>query len=191
MRDRHRGRFRQRRRAIVEGGIGDVEAGQQRDHGLKLVGRLQGALASLGLVGRVRGVEIRPGDDLVDDRRTEPPRCPGTEEAVRGRNPHVEAAQLAEVLDELHLGERLGKLDSVEPQRSRQVLAHPVGAVELQGLQHLGAFGVGVREVSHEPDWPCTNASYAFWSSNLALSFTSRSLITHPLPYGSWLTYSG
>ena len=159
VRDRHRGRLGQGGRAVVEGCVGDVEPGQERDHGLELISRLQGALAGLGLVWRVGRVEVRPRDDLVDDRRAEPARGPRTQEAVRRRDPCIEAAQVAEILDELHLGEGLGKLDPIEPKRGRQVLEQPVGAVELQGLEHLGAFGVGVGKVGHEPDWPCTNAS--------------------------------
>ena len=84
VRHRHGGCLRQRRRAVVKRGVRDVEAGEQRDHALKLVGRLERALAGFGLVGRIGRVEVRPRNHLVDDRGAEPARGARAEEAVRG-----------------------------------------------------------------------------------------------------------
>ena len=46
--------------AVVEGGVGDRQAGQPGDQGLVLEQRLQHALGHLGLVGRVGGHELGP-----------------------------------------------------------------------------------------------------------------------------------
>ena len=67
--DRHQRRFRGCRSAVVVRGGHHVEAGQLRDQRLVLVDRLQRALADLGLVRRVRGVELASTEDLVDGRR--------------------------------------------------------------------------------------------------------------------------
>ena len=70
----------------------------------------------------------------------------------------------------------------IDPQGLGQVLEEAIDGLQLERRQHFGALGVRVREVGHEPDWPCTNASYAFWSSNAGLSLTPRSLMIQPLP---------
>jgi len=54
----HHRRLGDCRRSVIKRGVGDVECGQLGDQGLKLEDRLQRALARLGLVGRVGGVEL-------------------------------------------------------------------------------------------------------------------------------------
>jgi hypothetical protein len=61
---RHQHRFGQRRGAVVQRCVGDIERRKAGDHALELVQHLQRALARLGLVGRVGGVELAAGDDL-------------------------------------------------------------------------------------------------------------------------------
>ena len=104
VRHRHRGRLGQRGGAVIHRGVGDVEPGEQRDHALKLVDRLQRALTRLSLIRRVGRVEVGPRDHLVDDRRTEPSRGAGAEKAVRRSDALVEPSELAEILDQLDLG---------------------------------------------------------------------------------------
>ena len=53
--------------AVVEAGVRDVHAGELRDQRLILEHDLQVALADLGLVGRVRRVELAAAGELVDD----------------------------------------------------------------------------------------------------------------------------
>ena len=69
---RHQRRLGDRRTAVVERGVRDLEPGQARHHGLVLVDELQSALTGLGLIGRIRAVELaacgdRPnrGRDMV------------------------------------------------------------------------------------------------------------------------------
>ena len=66
---RHQHRLGRGAAAVVEAGIRDVHAGQLRDQRLILEQRLQVALAGLGLIGRVGGVELAPRR-----RRSRPPR---------------------------------------------------------------------------------------------------------------------
>ncbi len=66
---RHQHRLGQRRGAVVERGVRDVHAGQRGHHGLVFVQQLQRALAGLGLVRRVGGVELAARDDLPHRRR--------------------------------------------------------------------------------------------------------------------------
>ena len=58
-----------RRRALVERRVGDRQAGELGDRGLELEHHLQPALRDLGLIGRVRGEELRARDDRLDQRR--------------------------------------------------------------------------------------------------------------------------
>jgi hypothetical protein len=61
---RHQHGLGQRRSAVVERGVGDVEAGERRHHALEFVQHLQRALARFGLVGRVGGIEFAARGDL-------------------------------------------------------------------------------------------------------------------------------
>ena len=70
-----------RRRALVERGVGDRQPGQLGDRGLELEHHLQPALGDLGLIRRVGGEELRARDDRVDQRRDVVVVHPGAEEA--------------------------------------------------------------------------------------------------------------
>ena len=56
---RHQHGLGRRRRAVVDRVVGDVHPEQVADQGLELERVLQRALADLGLIRRVRGVELR------------------------------------------------------------------------------------------------------------------------------------
>src|SRR3989475_235427 len=60
---RHPGRFAERRRAVVHRRVRRVHPGELADQALILPERLEQALTDLGLVRRVRGVELGAGDD--------------------------------------------------------------------------------------------------------------------------------
>ena len=77
----HQGALGRGRRAVVVRRGDDVETGQLGQKRLVFVDRLKGALADLGLVGRVGGVELAPEQQLVNDRGNEVTVSPGTEEA--------------------------------------------------------------------------------------------------------------
>jgi hypothetical protein len=66
---RHQQRLAQAAGAVVQGGVGDLHAGQAADHALVFVEHLQRALAGLGLVGRIGRVELAAGGDLPHRRR--------------------------------------------------------------------------------------------------------------------------
>ena len=65
----HEHRFRQAGGAVVDGGVGDVHAGEPGDQGLVFVDHLQGALAGFRLVRGVGGVELTAGGDFPYRRR--------------------------------------------------------------------------------------------------------------------------
>ena len=69
--DGHQHGFGRGAAAVVEAGVRDVHAGELGDQRLILEEDLQVALAGLGLIGRVRGVELAARGDVVDDRRDE------------------------------------------------------------------------------------------------------------------------
>src|SRR4029079_4381354 len=64
--DGHEYGFRRGAAACVESGVGDSEAGESRDQRLVLEDDLQIALTDLGLVGRVRSIELAAACELVD-----------------------------------------------------------------------------------------------------------------------------
>ena len=66
---RHQHRLGRGGRAVVHTGVGDLEAGQLRDERLKFEDRLRGALAGLGLIGRVAGRELGARGHRADHRR--------------------------------------------------------------------------------------------------------------------------
>src|SRR5690606_23741802 len=68
-RARHQHRLGRRAGAVVHGRVGHVHAGQLADQTLELVNDLECALADLGLVGRVRGIELGTAEDHVHRRR--------------------------------------------------------------------------------------------------------------------------
>ena len=69
--------------AVVKAGVGDVQAGELADERLELEERLQAALAGLGLVGRVGGVELAAAGDGIDDGGNEVVVAAAAEEADR------------------------------------------------------------------------------------------------------------
>ena len=78
---RHQHRLGQGRASVVEGGVGDVHAGQRRHHRLEFVEQLQGPLTGLRLVGGVGAVELAAGGDLPHRRGDVVLVGPGADEA--------------------------------------------------------------------------------------------------------------
>ena len=107
---RHHGRFRDGGRAVVQGGVGHVHAGQLSDQCLVLEDRLQRPLARFRLIGRVRGVELWLGRHGGDRRGDEAPIHPA---AAKGQAVGVDAIAARERRNlghGLELGEPVGQL---------------------------------------------------------------------------------
>ena len=66
---RHHGRFRHGGRAVVHGGVGHVHAGELADHGLEFEDGGERALRDFRLVGRVGGEELAARDHRVHQHR--------------------------------------------------------------------------------------------------------------------------
>ena len=98
--DRQVGGRGDRRRALVERGVGDRQRGELGDRGLELEHHLQAALGDLGLVRRVRGQELRALGDRVDDRRHVVVVHPGAEEADLGVGVGVARRERREVVED-------------------------------------------------------------------------------------------
>ena len=123
-------------RLIEQRGVGDVEPGQIRDHGLEVEQRFQPALADLRLIRRVGRVPGRVLQDVaLDHRRQDRARIALANQ--RGEGP-VLRRQL------LHMRERFGLAQGgaeierrLLPDRSRQRLAHQrLQALRPDRLQH-------------------------------------------------------
>ena len=68
---RHQHGLGRGRRAVIDRGVGNLHAGELADQRLIFEQRLQGALAYLGLVRRIRGREFRARNNRVDCARNE------------------------------------------------------------------------------------------------------------------------
>src|SRR5208282_1068877 len=90
-----------RGRAVVERGVGHVEAGKFDPEALELEERPEHPLAGLGLVRSVRSVELAARDDRVHGRRSVPVSDPSTQERRKMRERAVSIQQLVDVVDDL------------------------------------------------------------------------------------------
>ncbi len=99
------------RRALVGGGVRDVEPGQLGDRGLVLEHHLQAALGDLRLVGRVGRQELRALGQHVDQRRDVVVVHARAEEGELVLGADVARGELAQVLEHLLLGLARGKVE--------------------------------------------------------------------------------
>ena len=98
----------QRRRPVVQGRVRDLQAREIADHRLVLEQRLQDALRQLGLVWRVRGVQLGAARQCPHDRRHVVVVGTPTGEADQVVRAAVLRRHPAHVRDQLHLREPLG-----------------------------------------------------------------------------------
>ena len=147
---RHRRRLCEGGGSVVHGGVGDVEAAQQGNHRLVLVDRLQPPLAGFRLIGRVRAVEVGPGDGGVDDRGAEAARGTTAQEVQRRRNDLVELPQLAEILDQLDLGEGFWKVERPQLQVVRDLAEDGRPDARAPGPGAFRLLLCRVRQVGHQ-----------------------------------------
>ena len=142
--DGHQRRLGGRRGAVVVRRRDDVEPGQLGDQRLVLVDRLQRALADLGLVGRVGGVELAARQDLVDRRRDVVAVGAGAEEA--GQVGPVAPRQRLQALAQGQLvGSGGGRSRPSGPHRCRDVGEELVDRVDAERGQHPRAVVGGVQ----------------------------------------------
>jgi hypothetical protein len=130
--------------ALVERGVRNRQAGELGHRRLELEHHLEPALGDLGLIGRVRGQELRAAGDRVDDRRHVVVVHPSPEEARLRLGVHVPRRQLGQPVVDLGLGLAVGQLErAVEPQGLGDVLEELVDRDDADGAEHLPAVLVG------------------------------------------------
>jgi hypothetical protein len=144
---RHEDGLRQGRGPVVQGGVGDVQSGQGRHHGLEFVEDLQGALAGLGLIGGVGAVEFTPRDQLPDHGRDVVVIGAGADEAerlaVRPRPGRHQAT-------DLHL--RQGRGDALQlprPQVRGNLVEEVINVLDPDDRQHGRHLVGGVGDERH------------------------------------------
>ncbi len=148
---RHQHRFGQRRRAVIERGVGDLHAGETRHHGLVFVEQLQGTLAGLGLVRGIGGVELAPGGDLPHRSGNVMLIRPCTDEAERLA---ISRRPLTHQPANLHLVQRLRKhpFHGGCPQLGRNFGKQRLDPLDADDLQHLSDLFLGVWNERHTQD---------------------------------------
>src|SRR5215210_1218375 len=139
---RHEGRFHDRVRAVVDGGVGDLEPCQLGDHGLELEDRLQGALADLRLVRGVGGQKLTAGDDCTNGGGYDPVVGPRAEEDGQPRS--VVFRQGVDFSERLVLREGRRKVELSFVSRV-DVGEEVVQGLGPNGVQHLVYIGPCVR----------------------------------------------
>ena len=136
-------------RALVERGVGDVEAGELADERLELEDDLERPLADLGLVGRVGCHELAPRAQGVDDRGDEMVVGAAAEE---GQEPRVGVPRrgLLHLPDEVELGH--GPRQREVPRQAdvlRDAAEEVRGRADADRGQHLLPVVVAEREIAH------------------------------------------
>src|SRR5215212_7131351 len=138
----HQGSLGDGVRAVVDRGVGDLEACKLGDHRLKLEDYLEVPLADLGLVGRVGGeVLAAPYDRAYGGGHYTIVGSRADEERESRR---VLLRQLVHVGEGLVLGERRRQVE-ILLQLWRDVGEEVVQAIDPDGLEHLLYVGLGVR----------------------------------------------
>ncbi len=158
----------QRRGAVVERGVGDVEAGQQALVGLVLEDRLERALRDLGLVRCVGREELGAEEELIDAGRLVVgigATAQEREVVDRGLVLRGHGAKPAPRLDlgpwPRHVEERL-QLDVL-----RDGVEQPVDGVDADRGQHLLHVLRGVRNVAVLGDQGIRKAHKECWLLNV------------------------
>ena len=131
----------------------DVHAGQLRDERLVFEERLEAALAGLGLVRRIGGVELAAGGHHVDHGGDEMVVAAAAEEAGRLAGGRVRGGQLGQMGRQVQLAQarRHAQL-ALHPQFGRNHGEQVVDRRGADGIEHRPAVGVGVREIGHEAE---------------------------------------
>ena len=133
----HHRSLRDRGRAVVQRCIRHVHRGQLGDERLELVDRLQRALACLGLVGRVRGVELRLAGHGGNGRGDEPLVDAAAPEGQAIGEDAVRRSEVADRCHRLELGKSARQFQVVDSQRRWNVAEERVHRFDSDCRQHL------------------------------------------------------
>ena len=159
---RHQHRLGAGARAVVHRGVGDLHPRNQRDLGLELEQRLQRPLRDLRLIGGVGGQELAALDQRVHRRRNmmaigpaaEKTRRPACRQVLRrhrfqraGDRDFARMARQVEGLAQPRCGRRVA-IEVVDPRDGAAAGRQRAGGY---GGEHLGAVGVGERQIAHGP----------------------------------------
>ena len=141
--------------ALVEAGVGDVHARQLADERLKLEKRLQTALAGLGLVRRVSGVEFTAAGDGIDHGRDEVVVRAAAQEADRVVGRAIARRQLLRQARQIDLAERLWHVERpIQPHLGRNVLEQVRHRRHPNPRQHRLPVRRGIDHIGHyTPSW--------------------------------------
>src|SRR6266581_2347089 len=134
--------------AIVERGVGNLHARQLGDVGLKLEDCLQGALRDFCLIRRVRGVELGPRDQRINDDGDVVPVNAGPNErrSVYG----IPCSSLLEVFNELRFRQRFWDVQQPpEPQFFRNARKKLFDGFNADFGEHPSPVGLRVWDISH------------------------------------------
>ena len=137
----HQQRFADCRRAVVDRCIGCVHAQQLAGQRLKLEHGLQRALADLGLVGRVGGVELGQAHDVADRGRRVVVVSPAADEARPVPDRHILPGDVRQVAACLHLRQGWRQVERWKAEIRRHVSEQIFYCRGADGAQHLLAVG--------------------------------------------------
>ena len=149
---RHQHGLGRRGRAVIHGGVRDLHAGQQRNLALKLEQIVQRALRDLRLIGRVRGHELRPLDDIIDG---------GGNMMLVGAAARKKGHRTRRHVARRHCGERafdghFALLARQGRQRVEQLRGRNIGEKRgdvrhADGIEHLAPLTIRMGKVAHQP----------------------------------------
>lgn len=148
--DRHQDGLGGRPRAVVKAGVRHVHPRQPRDHRLVFEQRRERSLARLGLVGRVRRVELAPRGDEVDDRGDEMIVASAAQETGGGGCRGVPLRQLADVVPQREFPKRGGQIERpIEPELARDHVEQFVDRLGADRFEHRPAVIFRVGNIRH------------------------------------------
>ena len=148
---RHEDGFGQRAGAVVEAGIGNIEPGERRHHGLVFVNHLQRALARFRLVRSVGGIEFAAGGDLPNRRRNMMLVGAGADEV---QPVAILVSALVHQARYRHFRQRVGHLaELVATQLVRYFVEQLVDGCGADRIEHGANIVVGMGNEGHRKFW--------------------------------------
>ena len=130
--------------ALVQRGVGHRQRAELRDRGLELEHHLEAALRDLGLVGRVRGQELRALCDRVHDCRHVVVVHPRPEEAELRVGVGVALGERGEMVEALGFREPRGEVEgTAQAQLGGDLGEQVVDRANADRVEHRSAVGVG------------------------------------------------
>ncbi len=117
--EREQHRLRQRGGAVIVAAIADLHAGETAHHALKLEHGLQLALADLGLIRRIGGIELATAQHVIDRRRSIMVIRAGAEKARRRIDRAIAGAERLHLGGNVHLRARRRQLQLAEIGRAQ------------------------------------------------------------------------